>query len=202
MVSDFKFIALWWLTISFLSCLSLPLIFSIFRKFWDKGYIFSKIVSLALITYIIFILGVFKFLPFTNSSIFAIIFFFLLGNLYYLSRPGTLSTFKKTIKNNYKTFILEELIFFFILILWSYIRGFARGGHGGDEPGGRHLVFRPTYQLLLLWPSNFCLTYQSLQHLFSHHLQSLNCHRLCSHLYQHLFFNFQPGHYFLKKTPS
>ncbi len=125
MVSDFKFIALWWLTISFLSCLSLPLIFSIFRKFWDKGYIFSKIVSLALITYIIFILGVFKFLPFTNSSIFAIIFFFLLGNLYYLSRPGTLSTFKKTIKNNYKTFILEELIFFFILILWSYIRGFA-----------------------------------------------------------------------------
>lgn len=125
MIADFKFITFWWLTIFFLGSISLPLIFHIFRKFWDKGYIFSKIVSVATLTYIIFVLGVFKFLPFTNSSIFAVIFIALLANLYYLSRPGNLPAFKKTFKKNYRTFIFEEIIFFLILAAWSYVRGYS-----------------------------------------------------------------------------
>jgi len=133
MLLDFKYIAFWWLTIFFLSCLSLPLIFHIFKKFWDKGYIFSKIVSLALLTYIIFVLGVFRFLPFTNPSIFAVIFFLVLANLYYFSRNKNFRVFKKTIQKSYPIFIAEELIFLIILILWSYVRGFAPNIEGLEK---------------------------------------------------------------------
>ena len=133
MFTDLKHIAFWWLTLFSLGCLSWPLVFLVFKKFWDKGYIFSKIVSLALLTYIIFVLSVYKFLPFTNPSIFAVILFVILANFYYLSRGKNFLTFKKTIQKNYPTFIAEELIFLLILALWSYVRGFAPNIEGLEK---------------------------------------------------------------------
>jgi len=133
MFLDFKYITFWWLTIFSLGCLSLPLVFFTFKKFWDRGYIFSKIVSLTLLTYVTFVLGVFKFLPFTNPSIFAVIFFVILANIYYLSRADNFLAFKKTIQKNYPAFIIEELFFLIILTLWSYIRGFAPNIEGLEK---------------------------------------------------------------------
>lgn len=125
MLADFKFIIFWWLTIFLLGSVSLPLIFAIFKKFWDKGYVFSKIVSISLLTYIIFVLGVINLLPFTVQSLFLIIIFFVLINAFVLSRKNKLAEFGKIIKTKYKVFIFEEILFLLILIGWSYIRGFA-----------------------------------------------------------------------------
>ncbi|MBU3935105.1 hypothetical protein KJ909_00340, partial [Patescibacteria group bacterium] len=60
MLADLKFIIAWWLSYLVLGLLFLPLVFHLFSKFWDKGYIFSKIISTALLTYVVFVLGFLK----------------------------------------------------------------------------------------------------------------------------------------------
>ena len=127
MLSDLNYIIWWWLVLFLLGALSLPLIVSIFRNFWDKGYIFTKIVSSALLTYLIFILGVPHFLPFTQNSILLLILFAAFLIYRYLSQNGSanLKIFKKILSQNWKIFLFEEILFLVILTTWSFVRGFA-----------------------------------------------------------------------------
>ena len=83
-LADFKFIVFWWLFILGFSALFLPLTFSLFHRFFDKGYVFAKILSLTLVTYIVFCLSVIRLLPFTSFSILIILFLVFLADLYYL----------------------------------------------------------------------------------------------------------------------
>ncbi len=125
MLSDLTFILAWWFLIFVLGIIFLPLTTVFFKKFWDKGYIFSKISCIAVLTYLIFIGGIFKVLTFTNLNLFLILFLLFLINLFFLKHKNNFSVFKKTIKENYKTFIFEEILFLFILIAWSFVRGFT-----------------------------------------------------------------------------
>ncbi|MCL4384369.1 DUF2298 domain-containing protein [Patescibacteria group bacterium] len=125
MFSDLKFIILWWLTVSGISLLSLPAITYLFKDFWDKGYAFTKIVALSLITYVVFVLSVFKLLPFEQYSILAVIMALCAAQYFVFQRIGYWPTFRKLIQNNYKIFLFEEIVFLVILTAWSYVRGFA-----------------------------------------------------------------------------
>ncbi len=125
MFSDLKFIIFWWLTIFLVSGFSLPLVFSIFPKFWDKGYIFAKITSLIILTYSIFVFGVLKILPFTNLSIIFLLFIFASLTGLLLSRKNRYKLLTNTLKSNWKKFLFEEILFLSILMFWSYIRGFS-----------------------------------------------------------------------------
>ena len=124
MLQDLKYVLFWWLILFLVGSLSLPLILSVFKNFWDRGYIFSKTVSLVIVTYIVFVLGIFKFLSFTSSNIFLIIVLFLVANLAFLFQKQRRQSFFSEVKKHQKIFLLEELIFLSVLIFWSYIRGF------------------------------------------------------------------------------
>jgi len=119
MASDLKFIILWWFITVIFSLSLLPLVCHIFRKFYDKGYVFAKVASFSLITFIVFVLGVFKLLPFTNIAIWSV--WLILTVFSWTKYKG----FKKILQENFKTFIWQEVFFLFVLILWSYIRGFS-----------------------------------------------------------------------------
>ena len=123
MLSDFKYIFIWWLTIFLLSTLSLPVVLLLFRKFWDKGYIFAKTISLFFISYLLLVFGILHLLPFTLTGIFAPIFLIIIANYFLISKNKKL--FKDSLRQNWKIFIFEEILFFAILTAWSYIRGFA-----------------------------------------------------------------------------
>ncbi len=133
MFSDLRFIIFWWFTIFLLGTVSLPLVFAVFKKFWDKGYIFSKIISLSLLTYIIFVFGIIKVLPFTNLSLSIIIILSLIADFLYLNKRNRRVNFLHAIKTNYKSFIFEELLFLIILIAWSFVRGFAPNIEGLEK---------------------------------------------------------------------
>ncbi|MFA5025533.1 MAG: DUF2298 domain-containing protein [Candidatus Shapirobacteria bacterium] len=123
MLADFKYIFIWWLSLFLLSSLSLPLIFLLFQKFWDKGYIFAKTISLFVISYLLLVLGIFHLLPFTLVSIYLIF-----GIIFVLDIILILKNklfFKNIFFRHWKIFILEEALFLLILTIWSYIRGFA-----------------------------------------------------------------------------
>jgi len=123
MLSDFKYIFIWWLSLVFLSSLSLPLIFLIFQKFWDKGYVFAKTCSLFILSYLFLVLGIIKITTFTLPCIYFIIVVFTALNFCLIIKNK--NYFKELLKNHWRIFLFEEILFFIILILWSYVRGFA-----------------------------------------------------------------------------
>lgn len=125
MLLDFHYIFNWWLAIFGLSLLSLPIIFCIFSKFWDQGYIFAKTLSLILITYFTLVFGVFKILPFSYLGLFVLIIIFLTFDILFLIRHRRYRDFLVIFKEKKNIFIFEELLFLFLLLLWSYIRSFA-----------------------------------------------------------------------------
>lgn len=125
MLTDLISVFIWWLSIFGLSLLSLPIIFYIFPKFWDNGYIFAKTLSLILITYFVLILGVFHILPFNWWGISVLIILFLAFDGLFLIRHHYYRNFFATFKQKYKIFIFEELIFLLILTAWSLVRGYA-----------------------------------------------------------------------------
>ncbi|MDD2224655.1 MAG: DUF2298 domain-containing protein [Candidatus Shapirobacteria bacterium] len=133
MFSDLTFIIFWWFLIFILGLFCLPLTFTLFKKFWDKGYIFSKTICIAILTYLIFICGVFEILTFTNLNLFLIIFLILFFNFLLLNRKNNFSIFLKTIKENYKTFVFQEIIFILILTTWSFVRGFMSNIEGLEK---------------------------------------------------------------------
>jgi len=123
MLSDFKYIFTWWLSLFFLSSLSLPLIFLLFKKFWDKGYIFAKTFSLFVLSYLLLVLGIFKVTTFTLPCIYFVIAAFAALNIFLLLKNKTY--FKSFLKKYWRIFLFEEILFFIILTFWSYVRGFA-----------------------------------------------------------------------------
>lgn len=115
MIPDILIALKWWFFIFIFGLSFLPLSNFIFSKFWDKGYIFSKTISLIIISYLILILGIFKIIPFSIFSIYGILIFAFLFNFYF---------FKKNIKINWKILIFQEILFLLLLIFWSLVRGF------------------------------------------------------------------------------
>nr|MCW1949655.1 DUF2298 domain-containing protein [Candidatus Shapirobacteria bacterium] len=125
MLHDFSFIFNWWLAIFSLSLLSLPITFHIFSKFWDKGYIFAKTLSLILITYVLLVSGIIKLIPFNHTGLSIVIGIFLIFDILFLIHRHRYRDFFKTLKQKYFIFLFEEATFFLILAVWSYIRGFT-----------------------------------------------------------------------------
>lgn len=133
MFSDLKYIILWWLTITALGFVTLPLITYFFRQFWDKGYIFSKVFSLSIITFIAFVLGVFKLAPFTQYTIIGIIGLLVILEYLILKKKNYWSEFLIVIKKKFPVFIFEEILFLLILTIWSFVRGFAPNIEGLEK---------------------------------------------------------------------
>jgi len=123
--SDFRFVVLWWLNYLIIGFTALPLTFYFFNKFWDKGYIFSKTIGLVLISFLVLVLGIFKVVPFTIVSVIVIgLGIFGLG-MRLLQTSPLLVPFKKSLKTHFHIFLFEEVTFFLILTIWSFIRGYA-----------------------------------------------------------------------------
>lgn len=99
----------------------------IFSHFYDKGYIFAKSLGLSIVSYVLFILGSIKLLPFSTVSIYAILSFALVINIYF---------FRKKIKfekGEIRRYIYLEIFFFLSLLFWSYIKGFQPDIHGLEK---------------------------------------------------------------------
>ncbi|HUQ85573.1 MAG TPA: DUF2298 domain-containing protein [Candidatus Limnocylindrales bacterium] len=128
--SDICSILQWWLAILILGTGFLPLTFLLFKNFFDKGYIFSKLLSLCILTYVILLLGILHILPFTEIN--SWLMFFLIASLIYGLTPGKRDLFL-VIKQNFLIFVFEELLFLATLFLWAYIHSFNPDIHGLEK---------------------------------------------------------------------
>src|SRR5579862_356410 len=67
--SDINAILQWWLVIFVIGIGFTPITFRLFAPFFDKGYLFSRLVGLVLLGYLVFVLGTFHIATFSNPTI-------------------------------------------------------------------------------------------------------------------------------------
>ncbi len=126
---DLGLIFKFWITVLFLGIIFLPITTRIFSPLIDKGYIFSKVLGIVTISYLLFVLGIAHILPFTEISIFLIILIYLvvLTFIYGFKLP------KLPDKKLRRIWVFEEALFLAALSFWSYIKGFQPDINGLEK---------------------------------------------------------------------
>ena len=130
LLSDIFIVLQWWAVLFLFGVLFLPLASFLFKPFFDKGYIFSKLLGITIVTYLIFVSGLLHLSPFTFVSGYIIL--FAAAIVFFLLTKKQENIFK-TIKEKWKIFIFEELLFVGALFFWSYIHSFAPDARGLEK---------------------------------------------------------------------
>ena len=178
---DTLYIIKWWLVFFVIGLIFLPLTIRIFSNFFDKGYIFSKILGIALISYVIFLLGILKILPFTTQAILFVIGITIVINIFIFLKdtPSLRSILMKSlIKSSWKLFLFEEALFLATLFFWSYIRAHEPSIHGLEKYmdfGFMNSILRSTYfPPVDMWFPPFPINYYYFGHLVTAVLTKLS----------------------------
>ncbi|MCL5113581.1 MAG: DUF2298 domain-containing protein [Patescibacteria group bacterium] len=128
----------WWLTIFIIGTVFLPLTINLFSSFFDKGYVFSKIIGIAIISYATFILGITHIAPFTRFTLIFVLSLSLLFNLILnLAKIDNRLVLKnkilKSLKEKWFLFVLEEILFILTLLFWTFVKAHQPDIHGLEK---------------------------------------------------------------------
>lgn len=122
--NDFLYVIRWWGILLLIGILYLPLSKRIFSSFADKGYLFSKIIGIAISSYTLWLFSSFKLIPITFWGCWGVLIASGIVVFALLFR-------KKDIKKNdffkedtLRWVLTGESIFLFSLSFWTYLRGF------------------------------------------------------------------------------
>ncbi len=133
MFNDFFTIFYWWLIVSGLGVVFTPLTFKLFPKFFDKGYAFSKIIGILIVSYLVWLLGSLKILQFIPEAVWLVVVGMVALNLFFLREREKREIFAKDAKKILKIIIFEEALFFAALAFWAFVRGFQPDIHGAEK---------------------------------------------------------------------
>lgn len=128
-MSDLLSVSVWWLVWFALGLAFLPLTFHFFSSFWDRGYIFAKILGLMVLVYAVWLISSLHILPFSNFSIFVPWFGFVILNIY-LARKMSV---REITLGKIKIFAFEELLFLAGFLFWVFIRAHEPSIHGLEK---------------------------------------------------------------------
>ncbi len=139
----------WWVVVAGLGLIFLPLVFVLFHNFHDKGYLFSKVFGIAITSYLMWLLSSVRLMRFTPLSCFlcvaagllgnAVLFFWLQKKPRQQKKPGenTMAGFGLS-GSLWRSGIideiwLEEILFFGVFLLFTYIRCFKPEAYGTEK---------------------------------------------------------------------
>src|SRR5438445_7577817 len=146
MQTDVSYIIHWWLLLFLFGICFLPITLRIFSTFFDKGYLFSKLIGLALVSYLIFLFGTLHITPFTQTTIILFLVIATITNGVFFKK-NMIKTFTEK-KKLFFIFLFEEVLFLFSLKLWAYVRGFTPDIHELEkfmDFGFINSILRSTY---------------------------------------------------------
>ena len=126
---DFTYIFQWWFLLASIGVIFLPLTTLIFQNFFDRGYIFSKILGVLILSYSIWLLANLRILSFQTVYILVLLFGFLIINIYLTYRQRLFLVLSRS----WKFFLLEEIMFFTGLTFWAFIRAHEPSIHGLEK---------------------------------------------------------------------
>lgn len=134
----------WWVVIFGLGLIFMPITSYIFSRFHDRGFLFSKAIGIAITGYLMWLLSSLHLMKFTEKSCIITIVIGLTLNLsvLYLQRinrnryhqePKPIVSFPMFKKEVLSSIITEELLFFGLFLLFTYIRGFKPEAYGTEK---------------------------------------------------------------------
>lgn len=159
-MNDIILASRWWLVLFLIGLASWPIVASLFNKWTNKGYLFSKISGLLILAYGMWILGLSRLAVFSYQSLLVI-----------AVVMAAISWMKFGRKMNvvWGYVLLDELIFVFIFGLWAWIKGHAPEINGLEK----FMDFGFTQSILNssyfppkdMWFSGFSINYYYFGHL-------------------------------------
>ena len=123
--SDGTSFLLWWISMLVIGAAFMPVTAKLFSAFWDKGWIFSKVLGLAVSGYLNFALVRAGIFPFTAWASVVSILIPAAACIFYAVRSR-----KKAPERPRETdfsvdlILLEELIFLAVFLMWTYFTGY------------------------------------------------------------------------------
>ena len=120
----------WWFTILVLGISCMPLTMLVFRRFDDRGWLFSKSIGIMLVGWIMFVLSSAHMLKFMQGACIGLIAVVLALNvaLFIFGKQ------KELLKGaDFKLIIIEEIAFLLLFLLWVYIIGFKPEAYGTEK---------------------------------------------------------------------
>ncbi|HHT98271.1 MAG TPA: hypothetical protein GXZ90_10315 [Clostridiales bacterium] len=127
-IQDILVFSRWWLTILIIGISFTPLTSLIFDSFNDKGYLFSKTIGIAISGYILWLLSSLHILKFSSISGLLILLICIIINLTIFYKNPKIFT-----KDIMKTWIVEEVCFLIIFVIFLYIKGFKPEAYGTEK---------------------------------------------------------------------
>ncbi|MHB8129306.1 MAG: DUF2298 domain-containing protein [Mobilitalea sp.] len=138
---DFTSFLQWWLVIACIGIIFMPLTSLIFANFHDKGYLFSKTIGIAIAGYLMWFLSSVHLLRFSAVSCVISIIISLLFNclILLLQRRNKVNNSQNVLSVQFfqggvlDAIITDELLFFGLFLLFTYIRGFKPEAYGTEK---------------------------------------------------------------------
>lgn len=123
---------LWWAMILVLGGTFMPVTSLLFRKFDDRGWMFSKVIAVAVTGYVVWLLVVLKLIPFTTFTCMVVTVVCMGINLWTALRlrRGEIDIMPENAGN---LIFRQEALFFLVFLLWSYIAGFHPEAYGTEK---------------------------------------------------------------------
>jgi len=126
-ITDLLLVLKWWTVLFAIGFSWLPFTAYFFKSFSDRGYLFSKVFGIIIISYFIFILGLFHLVSFETPHVIweSVIISFL---IFFLKRKSF-----KSLLSSWKLFLFEEVLFFSSLLYWVYVKAHQPDIHGLEK---------------------------------------------------------------------
>lgn len=117
----------WWLALLALGLGFWPAASRLFKGFSDKGWLFSKVLGIAVTGYLMWLLNTVKLVKFRNGACVAVAIICIGVNFLVMKKKGW------EIRADRRLVLTEECIFLALFLLWTYLAGFRPGAHGTEK---------------------------------------------------------------------
>lgn len=121
----------WYFYLFAIGILFFPLTARIFNIFADKGYPFAKTIGIIVASYVLYVMGTLKIIPFSREAIFFLLLFS--GFIFYRYFGKEIQAIKSLTKRQILLLIGEELLFFAGFIFLAFMRGQESSIHGLEK---------------------------------------------------------------------
>lgn len=122
----------WWLMAGVMGLAGMPLTGRLFKGFADKGWLFSKVIFIAISGFVTWFLVSVKILEFSTAACIGVCVVLAAGSFFLFLRQT-----KKGVEclpvENLSLIYWEEILFFLAFFLWTYLAGFRPAAYGTEK---------------------------------------------------------------------
>ena len=122
----------WWLMAGVMGLVGIPLTGKLFKGFADKGWLFSKVIFIAISGFLTWFLVSVKILKFTTAACIGVCLALAAGSFFLFWRQTKKGEDCLPVEN-LSLIYWEEILFFLAFFLWTYLAGFHPAAYGTEK---------------------------------------------------------------------